>query len=164
LVRASNPVEHVWDILEGANICMLTTAFDGGLRARPLQLRSDREARVIWFLTDVNSGKVTEVEAEHDVCLVVIDESAKRYLSITARARCVNDRGKATEIWRKTDAMWWEGPDDPDVRLLRVEPLTAELWDGPASQAVAVYQMGKALLTGADPDLGENRRVIVDMR
>jgi len=47
--------------------------------------------------------------------------------------------------------------------VLRVTPLTAELWDGPASRAVAVFELAKARLTGAPPNLGENRKVIVAM-
>jgi hypothetical protein len=43
------------------------------------------------------------------------------------------------------------GPDDPNVCLLRITPLTAELWDGPASKAVAAFEFVKARPTGASP-------------
>jgi hypothetical protein len=49
------------------------------------------------------------------------------------------------------------------VRVLRLEPLRAELWDGPASSTVAAFEFAKARLTGAKPNLGENRKVTVDM-
>jgi hypothetical protein len=42
-------------------------------------------------------------------------------------------------------------------------PATAELWDGPASSAVAAYEFAKARLTGEKPKLGENRKVSVGM-
>jgi general stress protein 26 len=35
------------------------------------------------------------------------------------------DYAKAVEIWKPTDNMWWNGPDDPNVCVLRVAPLTA---------------------------------------
>ena len=47
--------------------------------------------------------------------------------------------------------------------LLRVTPLTAELWDGPASKAVAAFEFAKSRLTGEKPNLGENRKVTVPM-
>ena len=59
--------------------------------------------------------------------------------------------------------LFWEGPDDPNVCVLRVVPATAELWDGPASSAVAAYEFAKARLTGEKPKLGENRKVSVEM-
>jgi hypothetical protein len=47
----------------------------------------------------------------------------------------------------------------PTLRVLRVEPGITELWDGAASAAaVAVaFEFAKAKLTGAQPNLGENR-------
>src|SRR5947208_8676290 len=137
-------IDRVWDIIEKVGVCMLTTQFDGGLRARPLEARPDREAGLIWFVTDLRSGKEHEIEAEHDVGLVFIDPKDKAYLSITARAEVRRDRERAAAIWKKTDDVWWPGgPDDPNVRVLRVEPSLAELWDGPASAAVAAYEFAK---------------------
>jgi len=47
--------------------------------------------------------------------------------------------------------------------LLRVEPFKAELWDGPASAAVTAFEFAKARLTGTEPNVGENRKVTVEM-
>lgn len=155
--------DRVWNIIETVGVCMLTTRFADGLRARPVEARPDRAAGLIWFVTDVRSDKEHEIEAAHDVGLVFIDHAAKAYLSITARAEALDDHTQATEIWKRTDNAWWDGPDDPNVCVLRVKPITAELWDGPASKAVALYEFAKASLTGEEPDLGENRKVTVKM-
>jgi general stress protein 26 len=159
-----HPLARVWEIIERVGVCMLTTRTAAGLRARPLQPRPDRESGIIWFVTDLRSGKEHEIERDCEVGLVFIHPSAKAYLSLTARAEVLQDRAKAAEIWKRTDNVWWRGPDDPDVCVLRVTPLTAELWDGPASQAVAIFEFAKARLTGAKPKLGENRKVTVRMR
>jgi len=160
---SSKEITRVWDIIEKVGVCMLTTQFGGGLRARPLEARSDRETGVIWFVTDLRSGKEHEIEAEHDVCLIFIDSKQKAYLSVTARADVRVDHAKAAQIWKTTDNAWWNGPDDPNVCVLRVVPSTAELWDGPASSAVAAFEFAKARLTGEKPNLGENRKLTVEM-
>jgi len=149
-------LDRIWQIMEKVGICMLTTGSPRGLRARPLEARPDREAGLIWFVTDLRSGKEHEIEAAHDVCLVFIDPDEKVYLSLTARAEVCIDRAKAKEIWKSTDSTWWNGPDDPNVCLLRVQPVTAELWDGPASSAVAAFEFAKARITG-------DRKVTVPM-
>jgi general stress protein 26 len=146
-------LDRVWNIIEKVGVAMLTRQFSGGLRARPLEARPERDAGLIWFVTDVRSGKEHEIEAEHDVCLVFIDAEAKAYLSITARAEVRHDHAKAAETWKSTDNMWWS--------VLRVRPVTAELWDGPASAAVAAFEFAKARIIGAKPNLGENRKVTV---
>ena len=155
--------DRVWDIIEKVGVCMLTTRFAGGLRARPVEARPDRKAGLIFFVTDVHSAKEHEIGTEHDVGLVFIDHAANAYLSITARAEVLNDHAKAEEIWKATDSAWWHGPDDPAVCVLRVTPTIAELWDGPASKAVAIYEFAKARMTGEKPNLGENRKVTVKM-
>ncbi len=157
-------INRVWDLIEQVGVCMLTTRFAGGLRARPLEARPDRDAGLIFFVTDIHSSKEDEIEAAPDVGLVFIDSSSKAYLSITGRACVMRDVEKIKAAWRKTDEVWWPGgPGGPDVCLLRIEPVTAELWDGPASAAVTAFEFAKARLTGEEPNVGENRKVTVKM-
>ena len=155
---------RVWNVIERVGVCMLTTHFAGGFRGRPVEPRLDRAEGLIWVVTDLRSEKEHEIETEHDVGLTCVDTKENAYLSITARAEVRRDHAKAAEIWRNADNLWWHGPDDPNVCVLRITPLTAELWDGPASKAVAAFEFVKARLTGGKPNLGENRKVTVDLR
>lgn len=157
-------IDRVWDIIEKVGVCMLTTQFADGLRARPIEARPDRDAGLIYFVTDLHSAKEDEIEAAPDVGLVFIDPGDKAYLSITGRARVIRDAEKTKAAWRNTDEVWWPGgPSDPNVCLLRIEPSTAELWDGPASTIVTAFEFAKARLTGLEPKLGENRKVAIKM-
>ena len=157
-----NHISRAWDIIEKARIAMLTTQFAGGLRARPLEARADRDAGLIWFVTDVRGAKDDEIIADQDIGLIFIDADSRAYLSITGRASVTRDAAKAKEIWKKTDDIWLQGgPDDPNVRVLRVEPVTAELWDGPSSAAGAAFEFTKARLTGEKLNFGANRKFAV---
>jgi general stress protein 26 len=157
-------LHRVWDIIEKVGVGMLTTHFANGLRSRPVEPRPDRAAGIIWVLTDLRSPKEHEIDADSEICLIVIDAHDKAYLSITARAKVLRDSKKAAEIWHHSDQIWWSGPDDPNVCVLRLEPERAELWDGPASAAAASLELAKARLTGQKPNLGENRKVTVEMK
>ena len=151
--RTHDDIARVWDILEKTGVGMLTTQFSGGLRARPLEARPDREAGAIFFVTDVRGHKDDEIAARPEVCFVVIDPKDKAYLSITGRASISRDRASAAAIWKKPDDVWWQGgPDDPNVRVLTLEPVTAELWDGPSSSLVAAYEFAKARHHGRKAD------------
>jgi general stress protein 26 len=163
-VSGQNDIDRVWDIVEKVGVGMLTTRFAGGLRARPVEPRLDRAEGLIRIVTDVRGLKDDEIERMPDVGLVVISASDKAYLSITARAVVTRDRATAKKIWHKTDDMWWPGgPDDPNVRVIVLTPSLAELWDGPSSSIVAVFEMAKAKLTGEKPNLGENRKKTVPL-
>lgn len=155
-------LDRVWDILERHSVGMLTTRFAGGLRARPLDARPDRDGGVIDFLTDSRGLKDDEISAAPDVCFTVIDDGERAYLSITGQARVFRDDLRAATIWKAADDVWWpDGPRDRHLRILRIEPELAELWDGPKSDAVAKYEFARARITHEKPNLGENRKISV---
>ena len=56
-------------------------------------------------------------------------------------------------------------PEDRRILILvvRVERDRAEMWDGPASSAVAALEFAKARLTHKKPNLGEKRKVTAEM-
>jgi general stress protein 26 len=157
-------LDRVWEILEKADICMLTTNFPDGLRARPMEPRPDREEDVIYFLTDVRGLKDDEVKTNPNVCLAFVYAKEKVYLSITGQAFVGRDVERARALWNAEQQVWWPGgPEDENLRVLRVEPERAEMWDGPASSAVAAFEFAKARITGKKPNLGENRKVTVEL-
>ena len=62
------------------------------------------------------------------ICLTF--RPAGTILTVTGRADLTHDRAKIGELWSAEAQAWWpKGPDDPDVRLLRVIPESAEYWD-----------------------------------
>lgn len=159
-----NDIARVWDILEKNSIGMLTTRFGGGLRSRPLDARPDRDIGAIFFLTDVRGFKDDEITAHPDVCWIVTVPGDNVYLSITGRASVTKDPERARNIWKSIDSVWWkDGPDDANGRVLTIEPVLAELWDGPSSKLVAAFEFAKAKITGEKPFVGENRKKTVAM-
>lgn len=105
--------------------------------------------------------KEHEILVGPNIGLTVIDASAKAFVSLTARAAIFSDITKAKELWTETDRMWWEGPEDPNLGIIRANLLAGEIWDGPAFRAVEVFEFLKFRLTGQEPNLGQNRKVTV---
>jgi general stress protein 26 len=156
---------RVWDIIQDVHICMFVTHGPDGLRSRPLDARPAPEEDAIYFLTDIRGTKSDEIERNSNVCLVFIDEKAKAYLSVTGQASVLNDKTLAKKYWKKADEVWWpEKENDPNLRVLRIAPEYAELWDGPADPKVAEREFAYARATGEKPNLGEKRKVVVSMR
>jgi general stress protein 26 len=159
-------IARVWELIEKIGVCMLTTQAADRLHARPVEARadaSDKAAGLIYVVTDARSTKADEIAARPAVVLAFVDQSENAYLSITGRAKVLRDVPKTRELWRTTDELWWSGYDDPNVCLLQIEAMTAELWDGPASNAVFVWEFLKATVSGAEPELGQNRKVTVKL-
>ena len=67
-------------------------------------------------------------------------ESEYAFLAIAGRAFVMRDSAKSKKIGRTSDATWFpDGPEDTNVRVLRTQPITAELWDGPSRAAVVDF-------------------------
>lgn len=163
--RAVDHETRIWNLIEDTGAGMLTTRFDDGLRARPLEPRPDRDGGVVYFIIDVRGLKDDEIEADPHVGFTLINAHDKAYLSLTASASVLRDPLLAAKYWKSTDDVWWpDGPEDRHVRVLRLEPVRAELWDGPASGLVGAFEFAKARATGAKPNLGEKRKVTVALR
>ncbi|MCL7080192.1 pyridoxamine 5'-phosphate oxidase family protein, partial [Escherichia coli] len=62
--------------------------------------------------------------------LAFADPQANDYVVINGLATVSSDREKIEEVWRFSDEAFWEALDDPNLRLITVEPRDAELWDG----------------------------------
>ena len=92
------------------------------------------------------------------MCLAFSDTSAQNYVSVAGTAEVLADRTKIRELWSIRAKTWWNSPDDPNIRVLKVTPLDAQYWDAPGS-TVAYVKMVAAALTGTRPSLGENRKV-----
>jgi general stress protein 26 len=154
--------DRVWEIVAKARICMMVTRHSGGLRGRPLEARLLPPDKAIFFLTDVRGLKDDEIVHDPHICLTFVYEPQKVYLSITGSASVQKDPHYARKLWNDEQQAWWpEGPEDEHVRLIKVSPRTAEMWDGPADGKKVGREIAKALTTGAEPDLGQNRKIIV---
>ena len=106
----------------------------------------------------MHGAKDEQIERFSKVTLAFADTHAHDYVAITGTATVSNDRAKIAELWTGTDRAWWDDADDPDIRLISVEPEDAELWQGP-NKVTAAAKLVAAAVTGAKSDFGENVKV-----
>jgi general stress protein 26 len=152
--------ERLWRLVEDHPTAMMTTMDGELLRARPMRGHADPLNDAVWFFTRASAPKVDEIEDGQQVGLAYADPTQEEYVSISGRADLVRDRQKIGQLWNAFAAAWLpEGPDDPDVALIRVSAEQGEFWDGPRSRIVQLGRIAKARLTGEEPDMGEHERV-----
>jgi general stress protein 26 len=158
----SADVDRVWSIIEEISICMVTTHSGGTMRSRPMHVFPDRDENCLWFVTDNRGEKGHEISEAADVCLSFANPTDNTYLCVTGRAEMISDAKKAEELWSLEAQVWWPGgPHDPNVRVLRVVPERAEYWDTRGSSMVVSLKLAVARMTGSEPSLGDNKKVIL---
>jgi len=162
VIAMTSSTDRVWDIIEKVGVCMFTTKTSAGeLKARPVEARPNRDEGCIYIVTDVRSAKEHEIERDPNLSFNFIDQQANAYLAIAARGTVSADPATVKMYWKEADSLWWKGPNDPDVCVVRAELISASLWDGPSSKALELFEFIKAKVTGAKPNLGENRKTDV---
>jgi general stress protein 26 len=153
-------VEYIWQIAKKIQTCMLTTRSQTTMRSRPMHALPDSETGCLWFITDRRGAKDEEIKAAPDVCLAFADTGSNTYLSMTGRAEMWRDTDKAKALWGTEAQAWWpKGPTDPEVRVLRVIPDSAEYWDARGNSIIVALKLAAARLSGTPPDLGDNNKV-----
>jgi general stress protein 26 len=151
---------HVWELMEKIGTCMLVTWDGQSQRARPMAASIKPREQAIYFLTDARREKIEQIEDYPNVLLTFADTGGQKYVAPTARASVTNDREKIKELWSPFAKAWWDSAEDPNIRVLRVEPQDAELWDSPGT-LIATVKMLSAAATGSRPDMGENKKVVM---
>jgi general stress protein 26 len=163
---SQNPDENIrklGELIKGIKTAMLTTMdAEGILRSRPMQtLEQDFEGD-LWFLTGKSSEKVHAIISEQQVNLAYAEPSSHKYISVTGRGEIIDDKAKATKLWKPIYKAWFpEGLQDPDLTLLRIRVDSAEFWDIKSSTMLQLIGLTKAVLMGqsykASP--GEHEKV-----
>ncbi len=115
------------EVIKKIHTVMLVTQEEtGALVARPMAIAEHNEKDgTLTFSTSSESGKVSEIRADEDVAVVM--QSSSRYASQSGRAEISNDREKIRSLFKKDWEIWFpEGPEQPDLRLIRFTPATGE--------------------------------------
>jgi len=157
-----NDLEKLRELVKDIDFCMLTTVDEGGdLHSRPMSSNGDIDADGdIWFFTNTSSHKVSEIAKLPKVNVSFADPDNQRYVSVSGTAQLVRDPAKVDELWRPEFKIWFpEGKDDPEIGLLRITLEKAEYWDSPSSTIGYVLSFVSSVVTGEEPDMGENRKV-----
>ena len=117
------------------------------------------EENAVYFLSDTRRHKDDEIQRSPNVNLAFAHPGSQSYVSLTGIAFVSNDRAKIKELWNPYAKAWWSGPDDPNIRLLKIDQKSAEYWDSPGKFVSTVLMAFKAITGSKSADLGDNKKV-----
>ena len=147
------------DALDGLRFAMVATAdADGTWRSRPLAV-AGQEGSVLSFLVGADADWVAALEGSGSPTTVTLSDPGKNsYVALQGDARTTDDRARIGELWSVGAAAYFEGKDDPQVRVLEVAVAYGEFWDGPHGRLGQVLQLASAAL---GTPIGEQGDVVV---
>jgi general stress protein 26 len=144
--------EHLDTLVREFDTAMLVTCTaDGQMHARPMAIAQIDDAGRLWFVTADDTPKVQEIASQSAVTLTM--QGRLTYVALTGTAETVVDRERIRELWQDSWRVWFpDGPNSPNLVMLRVEPTHGAFWDYRGSigvrflwEAVKAYARGDRL-------------------
>lgn len=151
-----NDPGRVWDMIEKIRFCMLATNDGKDIRSRPMTAHAERGENAVYFLLDLKDHKNPNAFA--NTCMAFADTGDMDYASVSGTGEVYDDRARIEELWSAAYKAFWDGPDDPDIRVLKVTPKDAQYWDG-AGKLVTFAKMLTAAVSDGKPELGDHGKV-----
>lgn len=148
--------DHVWGLLESIPFALLITRDGERMDARPMAATAKHEDGRIYILA--NKGEDSDKQVQEDSDVVLSFQQGASYVVVHGAARASDDRAKIAALFNVFDKAWWDGPDDPRIRLLTVTPTGCEYWESPG-KLVAYADMLVSAVTGKTPSTGDHGSV-----
>jgi general stress protein 26 len=148
----SDDSERVWDLMERFPVCTLTIWDGVELRSRPMAAFVRRRNDAIYFLADAACFADEALRAHPGVSLTFADPASDQIASVAGVVQASADPLVIRDLWATSARQQWDSPDHPDIRMLRVMPQRADLWDGAAKSVRTVPLAMRA--TGRPADSG----------
>lgn len=142
-------------LIEHMHLAMLTTVNEiGALVSRPMAPLEMTTDGSIWFFTDLETAKVKQLKVLN---LSFSDVDQGTYVSISGRGEISTDRAHINRLWTPMAKPWFpDGPDSPNLCLIKVIPEVAEYWDAPHGKMMRLVAMAASIVTGQPVGVGDH--------
>ncbi|MFS0853662.1 pyridoxamine 5'-phosphate oxidase family protein [Microbacterium sp. 179-I 3D4 NHS] len=152
------PVQRVAELIKDFRFAMFTTRnAEGRIVSHPLTVQEAEFDGDLWFLVSRGATFVTDLAADDRAGVSL--SSNDSWVSLSGRGQLVEDRAKVEELWNPAVEAWFpNGPDDPDVGLLKFSAESAEYWDSPGGRLASLFSFVKSKVTGEQYD-AENETI-----
>jgi len=166
--KSGAQLHELYGLIESIEMAMMTTRrTDGRLVSRPMATQERNEIADLWFVTDIESHKLDELEADPNVNLAYLDSGSYEWVSVSGRATISRDRDRIHELWKPDWRAWFGkqdeirdgGPDDPRLALILVDAESVVYMKQDRPKPVVLFEVVKGMITGDQPDVGEVKRL-----
>lgn len=161
-------IEELYELIEDIEIAMLTTRRpDGRLVSRPMATQERQPGADLWFVTDIETHKVDELEQDPNVNVSFYRNRTREWVSVSGTATISQDRMLIHELYRPDWRAWFGkldevrdgGPDDPRLALILVDAESVIFMKQDKPTPVVLFELARGIATGKRPELGKVREL-----
>jgi general stress protein 26 len=147
-------LEDLYELIEGIEIAMFTTRRpDGHLVSRPMATQTQAEGTDLWFVTDIDTHKLDELDFDPNVNLAYYRDGTREWVSVSGAATVSRDRRAIRELYRPDWKAWFGdeggerngGPDDPrGIALILVDVHSVTYLKVNKPKPLVLFQVARA--------------------
>jgi general stress protein 26 len=154
----SDASDHPLDeLVNEGDVVMLTTMLRGHLTSRPLTV-AGLGAGTLLFLVDSSADWVAALDAPAEVN-ASISTRRNDWVSVTGAATVTNDHEAIARLWSPAAGAYFDGADDPRIRVLQLHMESGEYWSAPGAGPLGRLVSLVSAAVGSEAGAGERGRV-----
>ena len=143
----SDPSRPLSDLVDGGTTVMFMTMIGEDHSSRPLTI-SGIDGDRLSFLVDRGASWVGAVRSgAAAIHLTVADDRHNTYLSLNGDASLSDDRHEIDQLWSAPAGAFFDGKEDPQLTVLRVDVDDGEYWSAPSGRIGAALSMLRVAVT-----------------
>ena len=129
-MKSTREFRAVADAMAKIDFCMMQTVGEHGVNCRPMsnngEVQYDGDN---WFFSRRSATKVEEIRADDRVHLTFADNENANFIAVWGTGAIVDDVEQKKRLWQPSLERWFtNGPEDPDVTLLKVSAHKIQTW------------------------------------
>jgi general stress protein 26 len=161
-------IDELYALVAQIKTAMLTTRRqDGRLVSRPMATQKREPIADLWFVADIESHKMDELDHDPHVNVAYLDSRSWEWVSVSGTAAISTDRATIRRLHQPDWKAWFGaidevrngGPGDPRLALILVDADNVFYMKQEKSKPMVLFEVAKAMITGARPDVGEIKTV-----
>jgi general stress protein 26 len=153
----NDEIAKLAELIADIQVCMFTTTDKTShLKSRPMAVQEVEFDGDLWFFTKLSGRKIDQIRQTPQVNVVL--SSNRSWVSVSGEAEIVHDEVKAKQLWNTRISAWFpDGPEDPELVMIKVHADGAEYWDTPGAAVVSMLSFVKARVTGKPYHIEDER-------
>jgi general stress protein 26 len=153
-IHRQEAMKKIKELADDADICLFVTNLTQiPLSARPMSRQRIDDDGTLWFFSERDSQKNTDIEQDNRVQLFFSNRNSSEYLSIYGTAEILVDKEKAEELWTPIVKTWFNGgPEDPTLTIIKVTPEDGYYWDTKDGKLITLLKIAAGAIAGREFD------------
>lgn len=144
------------------NVAMVMTMVDQRHTSRPVTCVEVTPTR-LSFLVSHRSPWVRDIATGRAVVHVTFsDTKHNTYLSLNGTAFVTTDDAERERLWSPAAQVWFDGPQDETLAIVRFEVTDGEYWTGPDGSFRQAIALVRGIITGDESAMGEQGVIATD--